>query len=343
MSTVHFLSIGMFYLLWSLPVLILAFVYEAHRRRRALEAFADPDIVARLSRSVDKGRRMWKILLILLTYLLLVGALVRPAWNPQPRTIVRRGRDVVFVVDVSRSMLAEDLAPNRLERAKYAILDTIERLQGDRVALVAFAGTAAVKCPLTLDYGFFRSMLDRLSVDSIDRGGSLIGDAIRRAVDNVFDDQEKRFKDIILITDGEDHDSFPVDAASDAGERGIRIIALGLGDENTGRRIPVTDESGRRSFVMHEGQEVWTKLDADTLRQMANATPGGRYINVSTGAIDLGDIYLRLVAGAEKKTLEAETIESYDEKFQIFLALAFLALLTEILIPERRRRRPGHE
>lgn len=343
MNGVRFLSVEMFYLLWSVPVLILLFVYAARRRRRALDTFADPEIVSRLSRSVDRTRRVWKKICIILAYIFIVFALVRPAWNPKPRTVVRRGRDVLFILDVSRSMLAEDLAPNRLERAKYSILDALERLSGDRVGLIAFAGTAGVKCPLTLDYGFFRSMLERVTVDSIDRGGTLIGDAIRRGLDDVFDDQEKRYKDIVLITDGEDHDSFPVDAASEAGSRGIRIIAIGLGDENTGRRIPITDESGRRAFVTYEGQEVWTKLDADTLREMANATPGGRYINVATGAMDFGEIYLTLIADAEKKILEAETVELYEEKFQIFLGFAFIILLFEILLSDRRRRKVSDE
>lgn len=332
----------MFFLLWSVPLLVLAFVYESVRRRKVLAAFADTEILSRLNTRVDRAGRTWKMILLVLAYTLIIGALVRPAWNPKPRTIVRRGRDVVFLLDVSKSMLAEDLAPNRLERAKFAIIDAVELLQGDRVALIAFAGSAAIKCPLTLDYGFFETMVERISTDSIDRGGSFIGDAIRRAVDDVFDDQEKRFKDLILITDGEDHDSFPVDAAGEAGERGIRIIAIGLGDENTGRRIPVTDEAGRRVFMMHEGREVWSKLDADSLREIVSATPGGRYINVSTGAIDLGDIYARLIADAEKKALEAETIEQYDEKFQIFIALAMLILLAELLIPERKRKIRGH-
>lgn len=339
MNTVRFFSVELFFLLWSVPLLVGLYIYAAQRRRKTLEGFADTEIVAKLNRSVDRTRRVWKMVLVILAYSLIIAALVRPAWNPKPRTVVRRGRDVVFVLDVSRSMLAEDLAPNRLDRAKYSILDAVDRLQGDRVGLIAYAGTSAVKCPLTLDYGFFRTMLERVTVESIDRGGTLIGDALRRALDDVFDDQEKRYKDIVLITDGEDHDSFPVDAAGSVGNRGIRIIAIGLGDENVGRRIPITDEQGRKSFVIHDGQEVWTRLDADMLREIANATPGGRYINVATGAMDFGDIYSKLIADAEKRFLEAETVERYEEKFQIFVVLAFITLLAQLFISERRRER----
>jgi len=166
----------------------------------------------------------------------------------------------------------------------------------------------------------------------------MIGDAIRKVLDEMFDDREKKFKDIILITDGEDHDSFPVKAAEQVGSRGVRIIAVGLGDENQGKRIPVADQHGTRTFLKYNGQEIWSRLDAKSLRAMATATPGGKYLNVATGAIDLGNVYQELVASAEKKDLESRTIKRYEEKFQIFIALAFAALALETLITERRKR-----
>ena len=332
-------SVEMLYLFWLLPLLLALFVYAAQRRRRALAAFIDTQLLSQLSVSVSHARRRWKAAAILTASALTVVALTRPGWNPKPKTIERQGRDVVFIVDVSKSMLAEDLAPNRLERAKLEIRDCIEQLQGDRVGLIAFAGTAAVKCPLTLDYGFFRMMLEGISTDSIARGGTLIGDALRKAMDEVFDDQQKKYKDVILITDGEDHDSFPVQAAEQAGEQGIRIIAIGLGDENEGRRIPVTDAGGRKTFLKHDGQEVWSKLDGETLLKMVNATDGGKYLPVATGAIDLGEVYMKLVASAEKKELESKTVKRYEEKFQVFLSMAFGLLCLEAAVSDRRRRK----
>lgn len=337
MTGLRLYNLDMLHLLWLLPLVAGFVVYAARRRRRDLALFIEEGLLDRVVVTASALRRRWKAALVLAALFLLIVGLTRPAWNPKPKTIERRGRDVVFVLDVSRSMLAEDLAPNRLERAKLAILDCLERLEGDRVGLVAFAGTAAVKCPLTLDYGFFRLMLEDVSVDSISRGGTMIGDALRKVLDEVFDDQEKQFKDVILITDGEDHDSFPLQAAQQAGERGVRLIAIGLGDENEGKRIPVTDETGRRTFLKYRGQEVWSRLDADTLRKMVNATPGGKYLNVATGTIDLGNVYTRLVAGAEKKRLESETIKQYEEKFQIFLGAAFALLCAELLVGERRK------
>lgn len=335
-------NLPMLHFLWALPVAVSLFIFAHQMRQRALNRFIEAGLQDRIPTSVSQAKRHLKAILLLLTMVLITLGLARPAWNPKATTIERRGRDVVFVLDVSRSMLAEDLLPNRLERAKIAIHDCLDVLQGDRVALVAFAGTAAVKCPLTLDYGFFKMMLDDISVHSISRGGTMIGDALRKTLDEVFDDQEKQYKDVILITDGEDHESFPLQAAEQAGERGIRLLAIGLGDENEGKRIPVVDESGHRSFLTYQGQEVWSRLDADTLRQMVNATPGGKYLNVATGAIDLGRVYLNLVASAEKRDLESKTIKRYEEKFQIFLGMSWILLAADLLMSERKRRRNHH-
>jgi len=335
MNDIRLHSIEMLYLLWVLPLLFAFFLYSANRRKQLLERLINIDLQQKLI-FVNPVRRRWKAVLILAGFVLLVIGLARPAWNLQQTTITRRGRDVVFVLDVSKSMLAEDLAPNRLERAKLAIADVVDKLQGDRVGLLVFAGSAAVKCPLTLDYGFFRMILENISTDSISRGGTMIGDAIRLVHDQMLDNQEKKYKDIVLITDGEDQESFPIEAANEAAEKGVRLLIVGLGDENEGKRIPITDESGRKAFMKYQGQEVWSRLDAHTLRAMAMATPGGRYLNVATGTIDLGEVYQQLIGSAEKKELEEETIEKYEEKFQVFIGIAFLLLGIEALISERR-------
>ena len=337
MSSIRLNSIEMLHLLWMVPAVVALYFYAAHRRVAAIQRFIDAGLLGRIAVSASASKRRWKAAATSIAVGFIVVALSRPGWNPKAKTIERRGRDVVFLLDVSKSMLAEDLAPSRLERAKLAVRDCIERLQGDRVALVAFAGSSAVKCPLTLDYGFFRMMLDTVGPDSIAQGGTMIGDAVRKTLDDVFDDQEKKYKDIILITDGEDHDSFPEEAAKQAGARGVRLIAIGLGDEDEGRRIPVTDNQGHRAFLKYKGEEHWSKLDADTLRKMVNATPGGKYLNVSTGTIDLGDVYARLVATAEKKDLESQTVKRYEEKFQVFLAVALALLCIEWVTGEKRR------
>ncbi len=337
MENIRLYNIDMLNLLWLLPLLGGLFYYAGRKRKAALQHIFDARMFARLTLHKATSRRPVKAVLVILAFVCLVAALARPAWNREDLVIKRSGRDVVFLLDVSKSMLAEDLVPNRLEHAKLAIMDTVERLQGDRVALVAFAGNAVVKCPLTLDYGFFRMGLEEIDTRSVSRGGTMMGDALRTVLGEVFDDQAKQFKDVILITDGEDHESFPVEAAKAAAEKGIRLIIIGLGDENEGQRIPILDENKRKTFLKYKGQEVWTKLDADTLREMANTTPGGRYLPVATGAINLGEVYQDLIASAEKKELETKTMKQYEEKFQIFLAMALFLLSVEVVLGERKK------
>ena len=327
-----------FLLLWVIPPLIALFVLAALRRRRTLVRFAGDRPRLHAER---RNARPFKGGLLVAAVVLIVVALARPGWTPETRTVERRGRDVVFVVDTSRSMLAQDLAPNRLERAKLAILDTLEVLRGDRVALVAFAGTAVVKSPLTFDYGFVRLAVERLSTDSTSRGGTLIGDALRVVRDSVFEDQVSPYRDVVLITDGGDLGSLPLQAAGELGALGARIIAVGLGDEVTGHPIPDPDAGG--GYLEYEGQPVLTTLDAEALRELAGVTPGGRYVNVGTGNFDLGVLYTQLIAGADRQLLERTEREVFQERFQPFLAAALVLLALEFLLPDliRRRRRRG--
>lgn len=343
MSDFRFGEVEMLHALWLVPALAALMLRAARRRRRALEEFVESGLLARLGRSSmpDPARRVLKCLLVLAAVGSLVVALARPAWDAVREEVTQRGRDVVFLLDVSRSMLAEDLPPNRLERAKLAILDAVDRLAGDRVALAVFAGATVVKCPLTLDYGFFRMALGDVTTASVSRGGTLIGDGLRTVLRDVFDGKRSNFRDIVLITDGEDHESFPVEAAAEAGALGVRLIAIGLGDERTGQRVPVeAPGDAGRTFLTHEGREVWSRLDADALRRMADATPDGVYLNVSTGSVDLGEVYLRLIASAAGREVGTRELERLEEKFQIFLAACILLLALETALRERRRSAP---
>lgn len=330
----RFISLANIHYLWLVPLLILLYLYDHNKRKAALLIFVHDNYLQKISSLVDVKKRRSEQVLLLLSVLFIVLALARPGWNPKTVTVERKGRDVVFVIDISRSMLAEDLKPNRLERAKTEIIDTVSRLSGSRVALLEFAGTTVVKSPLTTDYAFFRSATESLSVDDVSKGGTMLGDALREAMSQILDPKEKNFKDIILITDGEDHESFPVEAAKAAGEQGVRLIVIGLGDENQGTRIPIIDADGKKTFLTYNGEEVWTRLDAGTLRKIAAATPGGKYLNVGTGAFDLGEIYLRLIASAEKKELQGDTIMKYQELFQYFIFLSFVLLLIGYLRQE---------
>ncbi len=326
------------WLLFAVPlVLIPAYVWCFWRKAQALRLLASSEMLRKINSGVSLQKQALKATLLVLAFISIALALTEPKWNPQPQQIRRQGRDVAILLDTSKSMLAEDIKPNRLERSKLAIRDLLEVLRGDRIAIITFAGNATVKCPLTQDYAFVRMALADISPESSSRGGTMIGDAIRKAAEEVFDKQSRQYKDLILITDGEDHDSFPVEAAKKAGEEGIRIIAIGLGDDATGSRIPITGPNGEKTFLKYQGQEVWSKLDSDMLRQVAYATNGG-YLSVTPGTMmDLGQIYENQIASAEKRELESMTMMKYDEKFQIFVALAIGLLAGEVLISERRR------
>ena len=327
------------WLLFCVPVVLIpAYVWCFWRKTGALRILASNEMLKKINISVSLKKQLFKAFLLLTAFVSIVIALTEPRWNPQTEKIKRKGRDICLLLDTSRSMLAEDIKPSRLERSRIAISDLLETLKGDRIAIVTFAGNSTIKCPLTQDYAFVRMVLADISTESTTRGGTMIGDAIRKATEDVFDRQSREYKDIILITDGEDHDSFPVQAAKKAAAEGIRIIAIGLGNENEGSRIPVADPDGKRTFLKYKGQEVWSKLDADTLRKVVYATDGGKYLSVEPGTtLDLGEIYEKLIASAEKRELESTTMIKYDEKFQIFLALGVGFIICEALISERKK------
>lgn len=323
--------------LWALPLVVLMVVYGVQRRRSMIRRFVESGLLDVVAPSRSVARQAVRGGLLVAALVLVVVGLARPQWGATPQELRAKGRDVCFVIDVSRSMLAEDLAPNRLERAKLWVQDVLDRAQGDRVAIIAFAGVASVKSPLTHDYGFATMALRDLSPDSVPRGGTLMGDALRLAASEVFDKGSENFRDVILITDGEDHESFPVEAARALGEAGIRLIIVGIGDENVGRPIPVTDPAtGQTRLLAYQGQTVLTKLDAPTLAEMARATPGGQYFNVATGTIELDTVYASLVRQAEQRELEARDAVRLQEQFQWFLAAAAALVLLERLISERR-------
>ena len=327
------------WLLFVVPVVLLpAYIWCFWQKAKALRILACNEMLKKINVSVSLKKQIFKALLLITGFISITIALTEPKWNPQAQRIKRQGRDVCILLDTSRSMLAEDIKPNRLERSKIAIRDLLETLKGDRIAIVTFAGNSTVKCPLTQDYAFVRMALADISTESSSRGGTMIGDAIRKATEEVFDKQSREYKDIILITDGEDHDSFPVQAAEKAAADGIRIIAIGLGDENQGSRIPITGPNGEKTFLKYQGEEIWSKVDGDMLREVVYAADGGKYLSVEPGTtLDLGQIYESLIASAQKRQLESTTMLKYDEKFQIFVALGMVLIICEVFISERKK------
>ncbi|MGE3108416.1 MAG: VWA domain-containing protein [Phycisphaerales bacterium] len=324
----------------AVPLAGVMFAYARWRRRRGLRRFVGPG-AAGAAWAPSALKRVIKGCCVALALGAVAVALARPGANPVPQKIERTGRDVAVLLDVSRSMLATDLKPNRLERAKLLVKDMLETARGDRVAIVAFAGSAVIRCPLTTDYSFARLSLDAITPETVARGGTLIGDAIRTAMNDLFTEGDDRYRDIVVITDGEDHESLPVEAAKAAGKRGIRIIAIGLGSDLQGATIPVESgsagDAGER-VMTYQGSEVRTRMDTRTLRDIAEASKNGVFLNVGTGTIQMDKIYRALVERAERRELESTQRVKYTELFQIALCAAIALLAVDALIGERRSR-----
>lgn len=331
----HFGKPTMFWLLALIPALILFFVWAFRARRRSLEQFAAPPLSARLSASVNRTARRWKAAFLVGTVLFAVVALTQPRWGFEWREVKRRGVDIFVLLDVSKSMLTEDVTPNRLAQAKFAIQDLLQKLQGDRIGLIAFAGTAFVQCPLTIDYEAFRLTLQDARPDVIPRGGSAIGTAIRTAL-KAFEAGEGRDRAIILITDGEDTEGNPGGAAEQAAKESVHIYAIGIGTQE-GELIPLRREGQPLEFVKDkEGKVVKSRLDEETLRQLA-LTTGGVYVRSAAGDFGLDAVYDQGILQLRREEFEARMQKKYFERYQWPLGIALALLLCEMFVSERRR------
>jgi Ca-activated chloride channel family protein len=314
---------------------LLAFIAAGFAlRRRDLRRFASAAVLGRLLPRTSFGRQYAGAMLIGLALVALVAALLDPRWGVTYRKLPQRGIDLVVILDVSRSMLAEDARPSRLERARQYIGDLVERVAGDRVALVTAAGNAELRCPLTVDHGAFRLALATATPQAAGRGGTLLGDALRKAAE-VFTDDVPDHKAVIIFSDGEDHGSYPLEAARRLHERlSMPIFTVGIGDADEGARIPVT-VNGRRVFLTHDGQEVWSKMNASGLREIALAT-GGAYVPLGTGTVDMGRIYAERIEPLATREFEATTVKRHHPQYQWFAGLALLLLAAESLLGDRR-------
>lgn len=324
---------GVLWLLACLPVLGVGVVYARRRARRAALAFAEAPMLRRLAPGTSEGRRLARDLLRLGVLAAGVIALAGPRWGFHWEQVRREGVDLVIGLDVSRSMLAVDVKPNRLERAKLAILDLLNLLEGDRVALVPFAGTAFLQCPLTLDYDAFAQSLAAVRVGTIPRGGT----ALERAIDAgvaAFEGRQGKHGAMILITDGESHEGDALAAAERAAGQGIRIFTVGMGTAD-GELIPLEDEGGGQAFLKdREGNVVKSRLDAETLADIAEKT-GGTLVRAQGGTLDLDTLFENELAALDRRELESAIERRYEARFQAPLALALLLLAFESLIGDR--------
>lgn len=325
--TLHFL--------WILLLITLVLVVQYRQRRRGLERFADQELLARLTGEDKREIRFLKGLFLVGAVGLMLFSLAGPRWGSHYQEVSQKGVDIMILVDVSPSMLVEDIDPNRLERARREILDFLRIVQGDRVGLVAFSGAAFVQCPLTFDYGALQMFLRELQPDLIPVPGTDIGAAIETGLSS-FDLKSETDKVILLITDGEDNENKGLEAARKAVGKGVKIFIFGLG-EATGGPIPESD--GKGGFKKDEaGKLILSKLDEESLRKIATLT-GGTYVRSVAGDLDLDILYFEgIKSKTEAATLKSGKIKVYEERFPIFLLAAFLFLLLEGLIIERRQK-----
>ncbi|MCB1063327.1 MAG: VWA domain-containing protein [Verrucomicrobiae bacterium] len=306
------------------------------RRDRDLEKLAHARLLRQLTASVSRKRRVLKQGLWLVALMLVFVAVARPQYGFEYREVKRRGIDIVFAVDTSRSMLAEDVVPNRLERAKLAITDFVEKLNGDRVGLIPFAGNAFSLCPLTLDYSAFFQSLDALDTNIIPHQGTDLATAVSEA-NRLFDNEGNNHRILILITDGEDLQGAVMDSVATAKEKGMTIHTVGVG-ESEGALIPLTQSDGSQDFVRDQsGEPVKTALDEGTLKQIAEAT-GGIYAPLGRSGQGLQTIYQEKLRLVPKSELNQRLDRIPLERFEWPLGAAILLLFFEFLMGDRKRR-----
>ena len=299
-----------------------------------MEGFAQKDLLNELTGPLDRKKQRMKTVVVLVSVLMIIIALIRPQWGFEWQEVKRSGLDILIAIDTSNSMLAEDVKPNRLERSKLAVKDLIKKLRGDRVGLIAFAGSAFLQCPLTVDYSGFMLSLDSIDVETIPKGGTSLTSAIKTALDSY--EGGKKHKILVIITDGEDHEGNLVELAEKAKEKGIKIFTIGIGTKE-GELIPVTDESGNVSFLKDKkGNVVKTRLDEATLQKIALNT-GGSYVKATSTEFGLDLIYEEKLSKMEKREIEDKMVKKYKERFQIPLFIALLLLCIEPFIRERKK------
>ena len=334
------LQIGNPHFVWLMVFALVAFavsIWAGIQRRRALKTFGTAGLEHE-NRSTFS--RLASTLALALSIVLLSLALMDVRWGKTTYEVPQKGLEVVFALDVSRSMLAQDASPSRLERAKQQIKDMIDEMPGDRVGLVVFAGEADQAVPLTSHYDDFKQILDTVGPHSVSVGGSQLGIALTAAAE-AFISKTNENKTIVLFTDGEDQESEPVKLAKQlhADER-IRVFTIGLGDFEQGARIP-DEQSRSQSFVQHEGQQVWSKLNGRILKEIATETEGA-YIPAGTKRVNMADVYHGYVAKVEQTEFETAKINAYVPRFQWFAGAALVLLLIEVwLTSGNNRKRAG--
>lgn len=326
------------YFLLIISVIIIGAImfWAISRKKMLITKFGDLPLIIRNAPYISFARQRTKATLIVIALLFLVISMARLQFGTHTEVLKREGLDIVIALDVSYSMLAQDMKPNRLEKAKQEIRGVIERLRGDRIAIVPFAGEAFTLCPLTLDYAAATFLLNSIDQSTVSVPGTSLNFALERAIET-FNKKEKKHKVLIFLTDGEDHTEGVIQTSKLAKDEGIKIYSIGIGNPD-GEPIPILDRGGNQvGFRKDEnGQVVISKLDEKTLREISQNT-GGKYYHATAGEIELDKIFSE-IEELDKKELEGTIVTKFDDRFQIPMFFALFFLLVEFFVSERKLR-----
>ncbi len=316
-------------------LLVVFYVWTIRRRKKLLENFAQKNLISDLVFNLNVHSHLVKNILLAGVFIFSVLALMRPQWGFKWQDIKKEGVDILLVVDVSKSMLTEDIKPNRLERTKLAVKDLVKRLRGDRIGLIAFAGTAFMTCPLTVDYSGFLLALDDLDTHVIPRPGTDIAVALKEVIKG-YDRAKNKYKAAVIITDGENFEGDPLAVAKEAKARGILLYTIGVGTKD-GELVRTRNDQGEYEFLKDKnGNFVKSRLEENTLQQIA-LTTGGVYVRASGVEFGLDFIYKNHLSQMEKSEFKSKMEKRYTERFQYPLGIALVLLIAESLITTRKR------
>ncbi|MCK8140607.1 VWA domain-containing protein [Flavobacterium sp. I-SCBP12n] len=321
------------YLLFILPFIVLVFLANLYWKRKKKREFGDLEMVKKLSPESSVFKPVLKLVVFVVALLALIIALVNPKIGTKMETVKREGIDIVFAMDVSKSMLAEDVAPNRLDKSKQIVSQIINQLGSDRIGIVAYAGSAFPVLPITSDYSVAKMFLQSMNTEMVSSQGTSLDDAIRLAI-TYFDEKSKTSKLLVLISDGEDHSDDAQAAAEEANKAGLKIITISIGTEK-GATIPLKSNGVVEGFQKDNNNEVViTKMNRASLEAIAKATKGG-YVNGNNTKEVLE--YIKATLDKIQKTeFEATEMADFQSQFQWFLGFAFLLLFADVFLLERK-------
>ncbi|CAM3921113.1 VWA domain-containing protein [Flavobacterium sinopsychrotolerans] len=320
------------YLLFILPLVVLVFLFNLYWKRKKQREFGDLEMVKKLSPESSVFKPVLKISVLILALLGLILGLVNPKIGTKMETVKREGIDIVFAVDVSKSMLSEDVAPNRLDKSKQIVSQIINQLGSDRIGIVAYAGSAFPVLPITTDYSVAKMFLQSMNTDMVSSVGTSFNEAIK--LSSTYFDDKKTSKLLIMISDGEDHNEGADEAAEEANKLGIKIITIGVGTEKGGT-IPLKRNGVVEGFKKDNNNEVViTKLVPESLTAIAKATKGG-YVN-GNNTKEVLEYVKNALNNIQKTEFEATEMADFQSQFQWFLGFAFLLLFVDVFLLERK-------